>query len=165
MPFPQFDRSKLRLKPLSERVHDLSLDSFYRLDDPIPPFDHPALDAIADRIIQARRKGAPVLMLMGAHVIRAGVSRFLIDLMERGILTHIAMNGAGPIHDFELALVGATTESVARYIREGQFGLWEETGWLNDAIKRGYEEGLGMGEAIGKFIAEGDFPYKDISLL
>lgn len=104
-------------------------------------------------------------MLMGAHVIRAGVSCFLIDLMERGILTHIAMNGAGPIHDFELALVGATTESVARYIREGQFGLWEETGWLNDAIKRGYEEGLGMGEAIGKFIAEGDFPHKDISIL
>jgi hypothetical protein len=158
MPFPQFDRSKLRLKPLSERVHDLSLDRFYRLDDPIPPFDHPALDAIADRILRARRNGAPVLMLMGAHVIRAGVSRFLIDLMERGILTHIAMNGAGPIHDFELALIGATTESVARYIREGQFGLWEETSWLNDAIKRGYEEGLGMGEAIGKFIAEGNFP-------
>jgi hypothetical protein len=104
-------------------------------------------------------------MLMGAHVIRAGVSRFLIDLMERGILTHIAMNGAGPIHDFELALIGATTESVARYIREGQFGLWEETSWLNDAIKRGYEEGLGMGEAIGKFIAEGNFPHKDISIL
>ncbi|MFA0765268.1 MAG: hypothetical protein BDTLLHRC_000221 [Candidatus Fervidibacter sp.] len=165
MPFPQFDRSKLRLKPLSERVHDLSLDRFYRLDDPIPPFDHPALDAIADRIIRARRNGAPVLILMGAHVIRAGVSRFLIDLMERGILTHIAMNGAGPIHDFELALIGATTESVARYIREGQFGLWKETGWLNDAIKRGYEEGLGMGEAIGKFIAEGNFPHKDISIL
>jgi hypothetical protein len=165
MPFPQFDRSKLRLKPLIERVHDLSLDRFYRLDDPIPPFDHPALDAIADRILRARRKGAPVLMLMGAHVIRAGVSRFLIDLMERGILTHIAMNGAGPIHDFELALIGATTESVARYIREGQFGLWEETSWLNDAIKRGYEEGLGMGEAIGKFIAEGNFPHKDISIL
>lgn len=146
-------------------MHDLHLDSFYRLDDPIPPFDDPALDAIADRILQARQIGAPVLMLMGAHVIRAGVSRFLIDLMERGILTHIAMNGAGPIHDFELALVGATTESVARYIREGQFGLWEETGWLNDAIQRGYKEGLGMGEAIGKFIAEGDFPHKDISIL
>jgi hypothetical protein len=143
----------------------LSLDRFYRLDNPIPPFDHPALDAIADRILRARRNGAPVLMLMGAHVIRAGVSRFLIDLMERGILTHIAMNGAGPIHDFELALIGATTESVARYIREGQFGLWEETSWLNDAIKRGYEEGLGMGEAIGKFIAEGNFPHKDISIL
>jgi hypothetical protein len=146
-------------------VHDLTLERFYRLGDPVPPFDHPALPVIADRIVQARRNGAPVILLMGAHVIRAGVSRFLIDLMERGVLTHIAMNGAGPIHDFELALVGATTESVARYIREGQFGLWQETGWLNDAIKQGYAAGLGMGEAIGKFIAEGDFPHKDISIL
>lgn len=165
MPFPKFDQSKLKLKPLCERIHDLTLESFYRLDDPIPPFDHPALDTIAERIVQAKQKGAAVLMLMGAHVIRAGVSRFLIDLMERGILTHIAMNGAGPIHDFELALIGATTESVARYIREGQFGLWQETGLLNEAVKRGYEEGLGMGEAIGKFIYEGNFPNKDISLL
>ncbi len=165
MPFPQFDRSRLRLKSLRERVHDLDLSHMLPLDAPLPPFDHPALDILADRIVQARRNGAPVLMLMGAHVIRAGVSRFLIDLMERGILTHIAMNGAGPIHDFELALIGATTESVARYIREGQFGLWEETGWLNEAIKRGYEQGLGMGEAIGKFIWESDFPHKDISVL
>lgn len=82
MPFPKFDRSKLKLKPLSERVHDLTLDSFYHLNDPIPPFDHPALDIVADRIVKARRNGAPVLMLMGAHVIRAGVSRFIIDLMN-----------------------------------------------------------------------------------
>ncbi|MFN4180660.1 MAG: hypothetical protein ACK4I8_10135 [Armatimonadota bacterium] len=165
MPFPKFDRSKLKLKPLSERIHDLTIDSFYRLDDPIPPFDHPHLDIVADRIVQARKNGAAVLMLMGAHVIRAGVSRFIIDLMERGILTHIAMNGAGPIHDFELALIGATTESVARYIREGQFGLWQETGLLNEAIKQGHQQGLGMGEAIGKFIWEGNFPHKEISIL
>ncbi len=165
MPFPQFDRHKLRLKPLKERAHDLTLDSFYRLDESVPPFDHPALDTLAQRIVRAQRSGAAVLMFMGAHVIRAGVSRFIIDLMERGILTHLAMNGAGPIHDFELALIGATTESVARYIQEGQFGLWEETGRLNEAIKQGYEAGLGMGEAIGKFIYEGDFPYKDISVL
>lgn len=165
MPFPRFDRSKLRLKPLREREHDLSLESFYRLDDPIPPFNHPDLPTVADRIVAARRKGAPVLMLMGAHVIRAGVSRYLIDLMERGILTHIAMNGAGPIHDFELALIGATTESVARYIREGQFGLWQETSRINEAIKEGFAKGLGMGEAIGKFIWENDFPHKDISVL
>ncbi len=165
MPFPQFDRNKLKLKPLNERAHDLTIDSFYQLDDPIPPFEHPILDVVAERIVKARKKGSPVLMLMGAHVIRAGVSRFIIDLMERGILTHIAMNGAGPIHDFELALIGATTESVARYIREGQFGLWQETSLINEAIKRGYKEGLGMGEAIGKFIWEGNFPHKEISIL
>jgi hypothetical protein len=103
--------------------------------------------------------------MMGAHVIRAGVNRFLIDLMERGILTHIAMNGAGPIHDFELALIGKTTESVAHYIRLGQFGLWEETGRINEAAKDAYREGIGFGEAIGRMIAEGDFPHKDISVL
>lgn len=165
MPFPQFDRSKLKLKPLNERIHNLTIDSFYQLKDTVPPFDHPALDIIAERVVQARLNGAPVLMLMGAHVIRAGVSRFIIDLMERRVLTHIAMNGAGPIHDFEIALIGATTESVARYIREGQFGLWEETGLLNEVIKSGYEQKLGMGEAIGKFIWENDLPFKEVSIL
>ena len=66
--------------------------------------------------------------MMGAHVLRAGVNRHIIDLMERGVIDHIAMNGAGAIHDYELARIGATTESVARYIRTGEFGLWRETG-------------------------------------
>lgn len=103
--------------------------------------------------------------MMGAHVLRAGVSRYLIDLMERGFITHIAMNGAGPIHDWELALIGATTESVARYIRTGEFGLWEETGRMNDLIRAGAKEGLGLGEALGREILDGPFPHKDISVL
>ena len=89
---------------------------------------------------------------MGAHVIKVGLSRFVIDLMERGIITHVGMNGAGPIHDFELALIGATTESVARYIQEGQFGLWDETGWINDIVAEGVRDGLGYGEALGRAI-------------
>ena len=89
---------------------------------------------------------------MGAHVIKVGLSRFVIDLMERGIITHVGMNGAGPIHDFELALIGATTESVARYIQEGQFGLWDETGWINDIVAAGVRDGLGYGEALGRAI-------------
>ena len=72
--------------------------------------------------------------------------------MERGIITHVGMNGAGPIHDFELALIGATTESVARYIQEGQFGLWDETGWINDIVAEGVRDGLGYGEALGRAI-------------
>ena len=72
--------------------------------------------------------------MMGAHVLRAGVNRQIIDLIERGDLDHIAVNGAGAIHDYELARIGATTESVARYIRTGEFGLWRETGELNDWI-------------------------------
>ena len=103
--------------------------------------------------------------MMGAHVLRAGVSPHLIDLMERGLITHIAMNGAGPIHDWEFALIGATTESVARYVRSGEFGLWSETGAMNDAIREGARHNLGLGEALGKAIGEGPFPNKSVSVL
>jgi hypothetical protein len=102
---------------------------------------------------------------MGAHVLRAGVSRYLIDLMERGLISLIAMNGAGPIHDWEFALIGATTESVARYIRTGEFGLWQETGRMNDAVRQGARAGLGLGEALGRTILDGPFPHKDVSVL
>ena len=93
---------------------------------------------------------AACVVMLGAHVLRAGVQRFLIDLMERGLITHVAMNGAGPIHDWEFALIGATTESVARYIQTGEFGLWRETGRMNEAIVQGAKSGLGLGEAIGR---------------
>lgn len=170
MPYPLFDRSRLKIRPLAEREHDLTLDSFLHLDDPLPPFQNAALDQVAARIARARQNGRPVILMMGAHVIRSGVSRYLIDLMERGLLSHLALNGAGAIHDWELALIGATTESVARYIRDGQFGLWRETGQINEVIVRAAREGLGIGEAIGKTIAEGTpsiegaFPYKEISV-
>ncbi len=154
MSYPMFDRSRLHLKPLSERGHDMTLADILPLDAALPPFDHPALPQVAERIIHARQIGAPVILMMGAHVIKTGLSRFVIDLMERGIVTHVGMNGAGPIHDFELALIGATTESVARYIQEGQFGLWEETGWINDIVAAGARDGLGYGEALGRAISE-----------
>ena len=154
MSYPMFDRSRLHLKPLAERIHDMKLAEVLPLDAPAPAFDDPALPAIAERIVRARQIGAPVILLMGAHVIKVGLSRFVIDLMERGIITHVGMNGAGPIHDFELALIGATTESVARYIQEGQFGLWDETGWINDIVAEGVRDGLGYGEALGRAIQE-----------
>jgi hypothetical protein len=165
VPYPAFDRSRLKLRPLAERVHDLHLDNWLALDDPTPAFEDPNLSTLAERIIAAREKGAAVIMMMGAHVLRAGVSRHLIDLMAQGLLTHVAMNGAGPIHDYELALIGATTESVARYIREGQFGLWQETGHLNDIIADGARRGLGLGETIGEAIERDGLPYRDLSVL
>ena len=165
MPYSLFDRSKLKLRPLSERVHDMALAEVLNLDDDIPSFDDPGLRKVAERVAQAHRAGAQVILMMGAHVIKCGLSRFVIDLMERGIITHVGMNGAGPIHDFELALVGATTESVARYIQEGQFGLWEETSRINDAIKQGARDGLGLGEAVGRMIEEERFPHRDVSIL
>jgi hypothetical protein len=155
MSYPIFDRSRLHLKPLAERVHDMKLAEMLPLDAAAQPCDDPSLPQIAERIVRARAAGAPVILLMGAHVIKVGLSRFGIDLMERGIITHVGMNGAGPIHDFELALIGATTESVARYIQEGQFGLWDETGWINDIVAEGVRDGLGYGEALGRAISEG----------
>ena len=123
------------------------------------------LAELGQRMAAAREKKAAVLMLMGAHVLRAGVQRQLIDLMEKGLITHVGMNGAGPIHDYEMSRIGATCESVARYIKSGQFGLWKETGEINDIVKQGAAAGMGLGESIGKAIHESKFPYKDISVL
>ncbi len=168
MPFPQFDRSKLLIKPLAERTLDLSHSSLLAIDATSPALGDKAMADLATlgkRLVTARQAGAAVLMLMGAHVIRAGVARQLIDLMERGLVTHVGMNGAGPIHDYELAKIGATCESVARYIRSGEFGLWRETGEINDIVARGAAAGLGLGESIGRAILDGDFPHKDTSVL
>ena len=162
MPHPQFDRSRLIVKPLAERVHDLTLECLLPLDSPAD-FDHPSIPILAERLKAAKDAGAARILMMGGHVLRAGTQRHLIDLMERGLISLIAMNGAGPIHDWEFALIGASTESVAKYVRTGEFGLWHETGAMNDAIN--VRDGLGLGEAIGKAIHEGHFPHKEISVL
>jgi hypothetical protein len=98
-------------------------------------------------------------------VLRAGVNRQIIDLVERGFLDHIAVNGAGVIHDYELARIGATTESVARYIRTGEFGLWRETGELNDWVREAAASGLGLGENAGRRIAESVYAHRGLSVL
>ncbi|HWY86717.1 MAG TPA: hypothetical protein VNX28_08330 [Gemmataceae bacterium] len=165
MPFPIFDRSRLLIQPLAQRVHDLDLACLLPLEAPLPAFKHPAIAMLGERLVSARANGGARIVLMGAHVLRAGVSRHLIDMMRRGLITHLAMNGAGPIHDWELALIGATTESVARYIQTGEFGLWRETGRMNDVIRDGSRAGLGLGEALGQAILDGPFPHKDISVL
>ncbi len=159
-----FDRSRLKLRPLSERVHDLDLSVMLDPDAPVG-FDHPTLDILAERIQAARERRSTVLWMLGAHVIRAGCSPVLIRLMEQGLVTHVALNGAGAIHDFEFALIGATTESVAKYVSEGQFGLWNETGKINVAAGEAARDGIGFGEAIGRMIDRENFPHKKNSLL
>src|SRR5579859_783662 len=163
--YGQFDRSRLKLQPLGERIHDLDVTHWLNAADAPVPFTNPDLPKLADRIVAARKRGAAVILMMGAHVLRAGVSAHIIDLIERGLLTNIAMNGAGPIHEYELAKIGATTESVARYMKSGQFGLWQETGEINDIVRDGAKNGLGFGEAVGKVIAESGFPHKHLSIL
>jgi len=160
-----FDRSRLRIRPLAERVHDLHLNHWMALADPPPQYQHADLPKIADNLKSARSNNAARVLMMGGHVVRAGVNRHIIDLMERGFIDHIAMNGAGPIHDYELALIGATTESVARYIRTGEFGLWRETGELNDWATEADGLSLGLGENIGRRILAGSFPHRHLSIL
>src|SRR5205085_9150624 len=135
------------------------------LDDETPPFTHLDLPIIAERLVTARSSGTARILMMGAHVLRAGVNRHLIDLLERRAIDHIAMNGAGAIHDYELARIGATTESVDRYIRTGEFGLWRETGELNDWIAEAARLSLGLGENIGRRIDESDYPHRALSVL
>ena len=170
MPFPQFDRSRLIIEPLADRRHDMTVVDILALDAPIHVEPNSRIETVGKRIIAARERGSAVILIMGAHVIRRGNSRFIIDLMERGILTHVAMNGAGAIHDYELALIGATTESVPRYIKTGQFGMWKETGSLNDLVRESVESGIGAGETLGRVLTKVElsafrFPHSDISLL
>ena len=165
----KFNRNHLTILPLSERRHKMTVADVYALDAETPPDENENLRIVAERIAQARRRGKPVIWMMGAHVMRRGNSRFIIDLMERGVITHVATNGACAIHDFELAHIGATLEDVEDYIWDGKFGNWEETGrYLNEAIVRGYRDKIGFGEAIGRFIQEGEntvpFPYREISM-
>ncbi|GJQ57659.1 MAG: hypothetical protein SCALA701_04600 [Candidatus Scalindua sp.] len=152
---------------MSERKHDLTVSVIKELATPsASPLDK-EIYSVAKGICCAKKKSRSTIMLMGGHVIRSGVQKYIIDLMERGYISCLAMNGAGIIHDFELALIGATTESVARYIKDGQFGLWKETARLNDIINESYrkDKSVGMGESVGRAISLGDFPCKEISLL
>lgn len=130
------------------------------LQDLIPPeadapcaVEDPDFRELARRIVQARRDGRAVILSMGAHVIKNGLSLCLIELMRRGLVTHIAGNGAASIHDFELAYLGGTSEDVPHAIEDGSFGMWEETGrWMNEAIQEGVRRGLGYGAALGAYI-------------
>ena len=163
------NRNQLKILPLSERQHKMTVADVYPLDAETPPYRNERLRSVAERIVEAHQHDKQVIWMMGAHVMRRGNSRFIIDLMTRGVITHIATNGACAIHDFELAHIGATLEDVEVYIRDGKFGNWEETGrYLNEAIVRGYRDKIGFGEAVGRLIQEGEagisFPHRDVSL-
>jgi hypothetical protein len=157
--------SAIRLLPLAERGHRLRADD---VAEPGRDIGHAtqlsALRGIAQAIRRAVDNRRAVILMMGGHLLKAGLSRYLIDLMRRGLVSHIATNGAVVIHDFELALVGGTSEDVEKWIKQGQFGLWQETSRLNDIIREGVVRGEGLGQAVGRVIETEDFPHRDISL-
>ena len=118
------------------------------------------------RLATSHQQQHPVYIGMGAHVIKVGMNPILIDLMEQGVIQGIALNGAGIIHDSEIAMVGRTSEDVGSVLDDGAFGAAKETGEVvNNAIINGAKEGLGLGQSMGKYLIEHDFPYNDSSLL
>jgi hypothetical protein len=124
------------------------------------------LREVAAAWAQARRNGRQVVLGMGAHPLKVGLSPVLIDLMKRGLLTGVAMNGAGIVHDAEIAMGGCTSEDVEQELGCGRFGMARETAeFLNAAISWGAGEGLGLGEAVGRRIRESDFPHQKLSVL
>jgi hypothetical protein len=124
------------------------------------------LKTIARKIAQAYRTNKTVILGMGAHPIKVGLSPLIIDFIERGIVDAVALNGAGVIHDFELAYMGKTSEDVAATLQNGSFGMAEETGaFLNQAISDGSEKGLGLGAAVGQAILKARLPHRRLSIL
>jgi hypothetical protein len=124
------------------------------------------LREVAAAWVRARQDGRHVLLGMGAHPIKVGLNPLLIDLLKRGLITGLAMNGAGIIHDAEVAMVGRTSEDVDEVLGCGQFGMARETAeFLNGAIAWGAKEGLGLGQAVGRRLKESGFPHLDLSLL
>ncbi len=157
MPYPQLDRHQLAIKPLSDRENRSSIVKEHIPSSQSPnnqgaDFQQTVAETVA-RIKHARSLNKSVVLAIGAHTIKNGMAPTLIDLMEKGWVTHMATNGAGIIHDWEFAYLGETSEHVAKNVEQGQFGIWEETGrFINLAIAVGAFEGKGYGESVGSMI-------------
>jgi hypothetical protein len=176
-PVPPLDFSGLNTYSVYGRHSKVSVDDFAApmqpgmtvrqllaaLPSQLAGVDFPDL---VNRIAEAHRQQRPVILGMGAHVIKVGLNPVLIDLMQRGIITALALNGAGIIHDSEIAMVGRTSEEVADVLGAGAFGAARETGEnLNKAIIAGAAKGIGIGQAVGEMLLNEGFPHNDKSLL
>ncbi len=171
------DFTKLKTYPAGSRKSKVSFDAFAKPCRKGTSFRHyydslpnilavKEFRAIVDAIVAAHRQRKPVLWMFGAHVIKVGLSPLLLELIRRRVITAIAMNGAGVIHDFELAFMGSTSEDVAAALADGSFGMAEETHRLiNQAICEGAKKRRGLGESVGAMIAKRRLPYKNLSLL
>ncbi len=175
--FDPVNLSKVKTYPLSKRKSKVQADHFATswkkgsrfkdfldsLPDILAGSD---IRAVISAIAAAFRSQKTVILAMGAHVIKVGLNPVIIDLMERGIVKAVAMNGAGIIHDFEIAMTGQTSEDVEEAVKDGSFGMARETGaFLSKAIKKGGRKSLGLGEAVGQSFIENDLPFTDKSIL
>lgn len=170
-----FDYSRIKRYPLKTRKNRtraenlLWPESVLKKEWPTPDDD---LGRVAQAILAARQEKKPIIWMMGAHPLKCGFSPLIADLMKRGFVTLFATNGAGTIHDFELALIGETSEDVPDGLRRGTFGFALETGRLmNLALRHGNKNKLGYGESIARLISgepfpeKVDFPHRDWSIL
>jgi hypothetical protein len=175
-PMEKIDTSKIKSYSLKGRESKVRIDDFskpHAKGGSFLDFFSSLPDILASKhlkdvvaaVVQARKDNRPVMLGMGAHSIKVGLNPVIIDLLERGIITSLSLNGAGIIHDFELAFVGQTSEDVDKEILSGAFGMAEETGsMLNQAIGSAARD-EGIGAAVGRMVQAGDFPYKNMSLL
>ena len=178
MPFPyeEFDLSGVRTYPLGSRASKTRAEdvgtpvergaSFKAWFDSLPSMlGARDLRRVVRAVTAARAGGRGIVWGLGAHVIKTGVSPVLIDLMRRGYVSALAMNGAGIIHDFEMALAGATSEDVDEALGPGRFGMAEETGrLLNETIRHAVDERQGLGQAVAKFLSDRNPPHASLSL-
>jgi hypothetical protein len=175
--YPEFDLSSVVTQPFAERASKVRVGDFAkppvagaRFSDFLKSLPNilagPELASIADAVVQARRKDRAVVVSLGGHVVKTGLAPVLIALMEHGLITCVAVNGALAIHDIEIALFGATSEDVVAGLQTGTFGMAAETAaFYNDNVARGAAEGLGIGEALGGALVELGAPYQQASLL
>jgi hypothetical protein len=177
MEFPPLDFDRIRTYPIRERPNKVHLDemarvwkkggSFAQFMDSLPRIlVGNDFRAIVEATVGAVRNKKPVVIMMGAHTIKCGLNPVFIDLMKRGVISAVASNGAGAIHDFELAYIGETSEDVQRGLDDGSFGMIDETGRLmNQALAAGVKQGVGAGRALGEAIVTGQFRNRELSIL
>ncbi len=167
----------LKAYPLRSRKSKVSVQHFARPLPPRKPFQR-FLDSLPDILagkdlkefvclaVKARRTDRALIFALGGHVLKVGLNPIIIDLMKEGWITALALNGAGIIHDFEIAFAGRTSEDVEPQLSEGRFGMARETAeMLNEAINRGEEKDVGLGEAVGEMLSSSRFDFKEMSLL
>jgi hypothetical protein len=176
--FPPIDPTRIVTYPLGQRKNKFTVGALAapwqtggKLRDFLGFLPHTLaaadLQEIVQRIVASVRAQRPVVLGMGAHPLKVGLSPLIVDLLERGILSAVAMNGAGIIHDFELAYQGETSEDVAEALRDGSFGMARETGeFLNAAIRAAAAQaGVGIGQAVGEQIRAARLPFEHLSVL
>lgn len=150
MPYPSVDLTKVKTYPLVKRENHVALEDLIFPTTAYEQFEKPELFEVASRIVEARKNGKPLMVMFGGHVIKRGLAPLVIDLLKRGVITHLASNGAATIHDFEIALQGHTSEDVVKSLEDGSFGMAEETGLLiNLAIRPRGKPRHGHGRSLG----------------